>query len=45
VLADKSILESKDLLSDKLITESGSPNIHGMKNPGPHSKWCVTLHS
>jgi hypothetical protein len=29
VLADKSILESKDLLSDN---RSGSPNVHGLRN-------------
>jgi hypothetical protein len=41
MLADKSILESKDFLSGKLITESGNPYIHGMRNHGPHSKWCL----
>jgi hypothetical protein len=31
VFADKLILESKDLLSEN---RSGSPNIHGLRNPG-----------
>jgi hypothetical protein len=42
VLVDKSILESKDLLSDN---RSGSPNIHGLRNLGPHSKWCLARYN
>jgi hypothetical protein len=41
VLADKSILESKDLLSDN---RSGSPNIHGLKSWSPlkNGVWPAT---
>jgi hypothetical protein len=42
VLADKSILESKDLLSEN---RSGSPNIHSLRNPRPHSKWCLACYN
>jgi hypothetical protein len=37
-LGVKWILEPKDLLSDN---RSGSPNIHGLRNPGFYSKWCL----